>query len=332
MTRDSKPVLIELEDISPADPDKAPPVPDLALPETAAMAGAMALGRARLSAWAKLGWGAFVSLVLLVISVSAWDFVTGLIARNTVLGQLALGLLAVVGFAVLIAVVREIVGFRRLKRSDGLRQNALSALQNNDRKGAMDVARRLEGHFAGHRDLDWHRARLREMTGDQPDADGVLGQCEMILMAPLDQRARAEIEGAARQVAFLTAMLPLPLIDMLAALVTTLRMIRRIAEIYGGRAGVLGSLRLLRGVVAHLLATGALAVGEDLLGSVASGGVVSKLSRRFGEGVVNAALTTRLGIAATEVCRPLPYRLLDKPRTGALMGRAVSGLFEREKA
>jgi predicted YcjX-like family ATPase len=48
-----------------------------------------------------------------------------------------------------------------------------------------------------------------------------------------------EIERAARQVATVTAMVPIPWIDVLAAFGTNLRMIRRIGEIYGGALGPL---------------------------------------------------------------------------------------------
>ena len=188
---------------------------------------------------------------------------------------------------------------------------------------------RLSALYANRPEMRWHRDRLAELAPDQPDAEGLLHLSETTLLVPLDQAARAEVEAAARQVALLTAMLPMALVDVVAALAINLRMIRRIAEIYGGRAGALGSIRLLRGVVAHLLATGAVAVGEDMLGSVASGGVVSKLSRRFGEGLVNGALTARLGIAAMSICRPLPFVAAQKPRTSNIVSRAISGLFDR---
>ena len=68
-------------------------------------------------------------------------------------------------------------------------------------------------------------------------------------------------------------------------------------------------------------------MGDDLIHSVAGGGLLSKLSRRFGEGVVNGALTARVGVAAMEVCRPLPFRVLPKPRVTALVQRALTGLF-----
>ena len=119
---------------------------------------------------------------------------------------------------------------------------------------------------------------------------------------------------------------------MLAALTQNVRMVRRIAEIYGAHAGFFGSWRLLRMVAAHLLATGLVAVGDDMIGSVAGGHLLARLSRRFGEGVVNGALTARVGIAAMEVCRPLPFAALPRPKVSNVIGRALTGLFQREGA
>ena len=70
-----------------------------------------------------------------------------------------------------------------------------------------------------------------------------------------------------------------------------------------------------------------MALGDDLISSVLGGGAVSKLSRRFGEGVVNGALTARVGIAAMEVCRPMPFVALPRPRVTSLIKRALTGLF-----
>ena len=125
----------------------------------------------------------------------------------------------------------------------------------------------------------------------------------------------------------ITALVPLALADVVGALVANLRMIRRVAEIYGGRAGVLGSWRLARAVMTHLVATGAGAVGDDVISSVAGGGVLSKVSRRFGEGVVNGALTARVGVATIEVCRPMPFIRARRPSVTGLVRRALTGLF-----
>jgi putative membrane protein len=124
---------------------------------------------------------------------------------------------------------------------------------------------------------------------------------------------------------------PLALADVAIALAANLRMVRRVAEVYGGRGGTLGSWRVMRAVMAHLVATGAVAVGDDLIGSVAGGGLLARVSRRFGEGVVNGALTARVGIAAIEVCRPLPFRTRPRPSVTGLVRRALTGLFPSGK-
>ena len=115
--------------------------------------------------------------------------------------------------------------------------------------------------------------------------------------------------------------------DVVAALAANLRMIRRIAEIYGGRSGVLGSWRLTRAVLTHLVATGAVAIGDDMLEPILGGSILGKVSRRFGEGLVNGALTARVGVAAMEVCRPLPFSRARKPSVRAIVKNALTGLL-----
>ena len=327
---DRKPLLIDLDDAPGIDPGAAPPPPEDDLPpQGRAMQTALRTGRARLPFWARLGWGALAGFITLAASVAAWDFVTGLVARNVILGYLALGLLVLIVLAVLVLSMREWAGFRRLRRIDTLRKSAGAARSADSRPAAVATMAALTSLYDHRADMRWPCERLAETAPDQLDAAGLLDVTETTLMPPLDAQATREVEAAARQVALLTAMIPLALVDVLAALLTNLRMIRRVAEIYGGRTGTLGNIRLMRGVITHLIATGAVAVGEDMIGSVASGSVLSKLSRRFGEGVVNGALTARLGIAAMDVCRPLPFHALQRPRTSAIMSRSVTGLFDK---
>jgi putative membrane protein len=126
-------------------------------------------------------------------------------------------------------------------------------------------------------------------------------------------------------------LVPIALADVLTALVSSLRMIRRVAAIYGGRPGLVSSWRLTRTVLAHLAATGAVAAGDDLLEPILGGSVLSKVSRRFGEGLVNGALSARVGLAAMEVCRPMPFSQTRRPSTRKVVQRALTGLFSKEK-
>jgi len=321
-----RPVLIELDDPAEVTPATAPVIAD-EMPQGRAMQSVAALAARKPSRLAKFFWSALVALVGFVASVAAWDFVNGLIERNPVLGAIAVGLTALFVLALLLVAGKEWLAIGRLKKIDGLRKDAESALAAGDLKASRAVSARLLTLYANRLELEAGRAAVQARDADGFDADAVLGEAETHLLAPLDALARLEVEAAARQVATVTAIVPLALADLIAALTSNLRMIRRIAEVYGGRSGTLGSWRLTRAVLTHLVATGAVAVGDDLIGSIAGGGVLSKLSRRFGEGVINGALTARVGVAAMDVCRPLPYVTQDQPSVTGLVRRALTGLF-----
>ncbi|MCK0171978.1 YcjF family protein [Aliiroseovarius sp. S1123] len=331
VTRDNKqgPVLIELDDSPATSPAEAPPVPDVAGPETsgAAMQGVIAIAGRRPSRLARWFWSLLLSILGFVLSVAAYDFVTGLITRNTYLGYAALGLTGAFLFVLLIIALREWIAFARMRRVDALHHAADQALAHDDLTEARDVMARLKRLYHGRDDMRWALERFREREGEVFDTDTLFTLAEAELMAPLDQAALKEVEAAARQVATVTAIVPLALADVATALTANIRMIRRVAEIYGGRSGALGSWRLTRAVMTHLVATGAVAVGDDMLGSLAGGGMLSKLSRRFGEGVVNGALTARVGVAALEVCRPLPFGAGKRPGVTGIVKRALAGLF-----
>ena len=70
-----------------------------------------------------------------------------------------------------------------------------------------------------------------------------------------------------------------------------------------------------------------MAVGDEMLEPILGGSLLGKLSRRFGEGMVNGALTARVGVAAMEVCRPLAFSESKRPSVRGIIGRSLTGLF-----
>lgn len=325
------PVLIDLEDETPqVTPADAPAIVDDA-PQGAAMQTVAAIATRRPSRLGRWFWSLAVALTGFIVSLAAWDYVNALIARSPLLGLIVTLLLVLLILVLALIGLRELAAFARLRRIDTVQKAAAEAHAAGDLTAARDVIAKLERLYAGREDTRWGRSQLTERKADVLDADTLLGLAETTVLAPLDTHAMREVEAAARQVATVTAIVPLALADVFTALTANLRMIRRVAEIYGGRAGTIGSWRLTRTVLTHLVATGAVAVGDDLIGSVAGGGVLSKISRRFGEGVVNGALTARVGVAAIEVCRPLPFATQPRPSVTALVRRSLTGLFARDE-
>ncbi len=325
------PVLIELDaEASAPSPAEAPAIsePDFA-PEGRAMQATMAIAARPPSVLAGWFWRLLLALIAFFASLAAWNAVTGLMERSPALGLAGLALLAAFGLVCAMISIREIAALSRLRKVESLQEEAARILAEDDVAGARVFIDRLAKFYADRAEVTWGRERLDSLAGEVFDARTGLAVVEDALLAPLDAEAVRTVEGATRQVATVTALVPLAFADILTALTANLRMIRRIAEIYGGRAGTFGAWRLTRAVVAHLVATGAVAVGDDLIGSVGGGHLLGKLSRRFGEGLVNGALTARVGVAAMEVCRPVPFVSTRKPRVTSLVRRALTGLFER---
>lgn len=324
----SGPVLIELEEGLPSV-SEAPEVPDEALPTATGqtMQQVVTLAARRPSALTRWFWGLLLSVLAAILSVSAWNFLQSLLQQYPLLGMGFSLLLAGLLLVSLVIILRELMAFGRLRKVDALHRAADAALADDNLQDARKVARDLMALYAYRPETAWGRERLTEGLNDSFDASAVFALTERELFAPLDAAASKEVEQAARQVATVTALVPLALADVATALVANIRMIRRIAEVYAGRSGTLGSWRLMRAVMAHLVATGAVAVGDDLLSSVAGGSVVGKISRRFGEGMINGALTARVGIAAMEVCRPLTFTKETRPSVRQLVKRALTGVF-----
>ncbi|SFE39111.1 YcjF family protein [Roseivivax sediminis] len=328
------PVLFELDkEAEPGEsPAEAPPVPETTPPpEGAAMKAAARVAARQSSPLVRWFWRLLGAIVMLLVTSAAWAFVASLMAQNVVLGWAVTGLFGLFALVVLLIAVREARAFARLGRVDALHRDAGAAQNEGGLEAARRVVDRLDTLYTARDDTRWGRERLAERRGDVFDGPALLSLAERELLAPLDLAAAREVQAAARQVAGVTALVPLAFADVAAALSSNLRMIRRVAEIYGGRSGTLGTWRLTRAVFAHLLATGAIAAGEDMLEPILGGSILARLSRRFGEGVVNGTLTVRVGVAAMEVCRPIPFTRETRPSVRNLVAQSLTGLFDKSR-
>ena len=250
---------------------------------------------------------ALASLATLAASVSFLRFVSIALERRDWVGWTAAGLLGIAALSGLVLLGRELMGLARLARLGRLRRDMDAALTARDASAEREGLARLKALYASRPELRWSLARLAEHERDIHDPGALLALADRELMAPLDTQARALILRSAKRVATVTALSPFTLIAVGYVLIENTGLLRRLAALYGGRPGVLGSLRLARLVVAHVVGTGSVALTDDLLGQFFGQDVLRRLSRRLGEGAFNSALTARLGAAALDVIRPLPF-------------------------
>lgn len=302
--RDLQQELQLAEDLTPPPPDPA--------------------GSKRRFGWGWLFWLTLSGLVSLSLGLWLDQLLSDLFARNDWLGWAALGLTGLLLLAITALVLGELAGLSRMARIDRLRSDATAAAEKDDMAAARKIGAQLTGLYANRPDTAQGRARIKEHAAEIIDGRDLLTLYERDLMRPLDQQGRTLVMNAAKRVSIVTAVSPRALIDIGYVLYENVKLIRSIADLYGGRPGKLGFWRLARNVVGHLAVTGSIAIGEGVIQQLVGQGVAAKLSSRLGEGVINGMLTARIGIAAIDLCRPLPFTDQSRPSVSDFMGELVS--------
>lgn len=273
--------------------------------------------------WGKLFWSAAGGLVSLALGLAVANLVQSLFSYAPWLGWFALALTALASLALFVIAMRELFAIFRLGKIERIQKRAVEVLASDDRDEGRAVVSELVSLARTMPRLAKGRAALESYTREIIDGADLVKLAERELLAPLDAEARKLVSSAAKRVSLVTAISPRAAVDMLFVLFNTLFLIRKLATLYGGRPGVLGMFRLMRHVISHLALTGGMAVGDSLVQQVLGHGIAAKLSAKLGEGVLNGLLTARLGIAAIEVTRPLPFAALPRPKLSDLAGNLL---------
>ncbi len=269
--------------------------------------------RRTLISWGGLFWSAFVSLLTLALGLWFTNLVEDLFRRSPALGYVGLALLALAALALIVLAAREIFAISRQRRIATLHIALAQARAGDDRDTARSRINELNALYETRPGTARARAHLAELTKEIVDGRDLIDIAERTLMAPLDAQVQLEIANAAKRVSVVTAISPRAIVDLAFVAAQVLRLIRRISVIYGGRPGLFGFFKLLRSVFAHLAVTGGMAAGDSIIQQVLGHGLAARLSARLGEGVLNGLLTTRVGLSAMSVCRPMPFAAIDPP-------------------
>lgn len=262
-------------------------------------------------------------LVSLAIGLAVDQFIRGLFERNVWLGWLAAGLAGLVVLGAVAIAARELIGLMRQRAIHRLQARGAEADASDDARLARAVIADLASLYGSRADTARGKALLAGHEGEIIDGSDLIALAERDLLAPLDRKAATMVMNSAKRVSVVTAVSPRALIDIAYVLGENLRLVRRLSELYGGRPGTIGFFRLTRDVLAHLAATGAIALGDSLIQQIVGHGIAARLSAKLGEGVVNGLLTARVGIAAMEVCRPLPFRHEARPGVSQFLSELV---------
>lgn len=261
----------------------------------------------RFIALSSVFWAALSLIFVLYIADAGWSLAQSFAARAPWLGQLTLGLLAIVAAGLLLFLLRELFSILRMRRVTRFRDMAEALASSHDKEAVRRFAASLSAFYADDPGSASGRAEVARALGEIHDAPVLLAIIERALLKPKDDAARQAIAEAAQRVSVVTALSPRALVDVAFVLAQSVVLIRSLSAIYGGRASGFGLLRLVGNVLRHLAVTGGVAVADEFISQFFGAGLAARLSARLGEGVLNGVLTARVGIAATGLCRPMPF-------------------------
>ncbi|MDP2734199.1 MAG: TIGR01620 family protein [Hoeflea sp.] len=273
---------------------------------------------------------------LAALAIGIWTdaLIQNLFDRLPWLGWAAAVAAAVAGLALLALAIREFIGIRRLAKVADLRAAIAAKATSATAKEARGLVAQVSGLVSVNPLTARGRKSLKTLDDEIIDGPHYLAFAERELMTPLDRQARQLIVNAARRVSVVTAVSPRAFVDLAYVGYEAIRLTRAMADLYGGRPGAIGMIRLFRDVIAHLAVTGAIAAGDTLIQQVVGHGIAAKLSARLGEGVINGLMTARIGISAMDLCRPMPFNALKRPRIGDFLSviASMAGADAKAKA
>lgn len=256
---------------------------------------------------------------------------------------------AVVSFVIVLFGIKEIIGewrrLVRLKKREQLQSQSRALLQKSAGKIANDFSaedvtqsKALCLNMAKSLHLDEYSPSLVQWQSQLNDAYSPQEIAQLFsqnVLRPFDAQAKKLISKMAAESAVIVAISPLAVVDMFFMAWRNLRLINKIAEIYGIELGYFARIRLLRLVLVNIAFAGATEVVQEIGMDWFSQDLTAKLSVRVAQGIGVGLLTARLGIKAMELCRPLVFQHNEKPKLAhiqkELLGVVKEMVFNKTK-
>ncbi|MEX0446685.1 YcjF family protein [Xenorhabdus sp. SGI246] len=276
------------------------------------------------SLWRKIFSGAVLLLGVSVIAqFMQWIYQSWQQQDWIALGVAAAGSLII--FAGIGGVISEWRRLYHLRQRTEERDIAKTLLQSHGINRGRQFCEKLAeqaGIGQQHPALQRWQAAVHETHNDRE----IVMLYSKLVQPVLDEQAKKEIRRSAAESALMIAVSPLAVVDMAFIAWRNIRLINRIAAIYGIELGYFSRIRLFRLVLLNIAFAGASDLVREVGMDWLSQDIAARLSARAAQGIGAGLLTARLGIKAMELCRPLPWIDDDKPKLGDFRYQLINQL------
>lgn len=246
--------------------------------------------------------------------VDSFHFIATRFSNNFLSGLFFLGL-----FGVIIVSLGRLIwaawqDLLALKSISHLQSEGAEFLESKNYGHAIPYVNKISRFYTQRQDVKEHLDRFYMTVSDSHSDSEVCALFSKQVLKEIDEKAYRLILKQARETALLVALSPRAFLSTLLTLWSTVKMIRDLATLYGGRPGFISSISLIGKVFQSLIYAG---ISERIAESVSDllgGSLLSVVSAQLAQGVGSGILTARVGLHAMRTCRPLPFRADEQPQ------------------
>ena len=267
-------------------------------------------------------WRTLGVVFVTLLAVEAVQFFVNGFSQSPIIASLYAILLAGLSLICGRSVWREFSGLRQFKYQQNLKQQAQDIINEEGKIDAISlcdkISQRLPVDLAEFDHSSWQQLNLEEYNDVE-----IMQLYARNVLSQVDQKALKEIAKFSSESVVLVALSPIAIIDMLLMLWRNLRLVNKIAALYGLKLSYWSRVKLIKQVIINMAYAGASELVADLGADLLGAELLGKLSARMAQGLGAGMLTARLGLKAMHLCRPIPFTD-DAPKLGHIRQQIVS--------
>ena len=269
-------------------------------------------------------WRIILSLFSVLIVFETVEFFISGFSQSPFIASIYGIILFCLTLIVVTKVVRELFSLMQFKKQQHLRTKIDDVLANDLVCDAKQLCQKITAQLPCDLNVE-NEKQWQEIAQAEYSDSELLQLYSRQVLSKVDEKALVEVAKFSTESVVLIALSPIAIVDMLLMFWRNLRMIDKIAGLYGLKLGYWSRIRLIKQVFVNMAYAGASEIiadfGTDLIGADLLGKLSSRMAQGFGAGM----LTARLGIRTIKLCRPIPF-YENEPKLSNVRKQLVSQL------
>ncbi len=267
-----------------------------------------------------------LALFLSLISFEIYQLIQSALNSHWMIATLMLSVIA----AVVITSARLIFNFIRdddnIGKVQQFRRQAERMKTGHDYDPKQDFVKQLHQFYLGKPQMPLLRKSIDSLE-DYHDNKEIVEHLERTFLNQLDQHAFKRISTFAAQTGAAVALSPWASLDMLLSLWRNTKMLNEMGQIYGLRPSLRNRWKLFKSVINQLILVGTTELAlQQLIEEMGLSSTAGIFSARIGQGLGAGVYTAKIGLAAMQVARPIPFAESSKPKLKNLIGPLLGQL------